>query len=200
MIMESYEFLLFLAVILFATKMCGLFSRKFNMPQVVGALIAGIILGPSVLNWIDFTGTTGSYLEITAEIGVILLMFSAGLGTDLTELKKNGIASFVIALVGVVVPLLGGFVSYAFYFHTNFNDFTEVLKAVFVGVVLTATSVSITVETLREMGKLKGRVICQHKCKSIQLPGQPDFPISRPLNLLVLSNPRCIHSLAFRLI
>ena len=158
MIMESYEFLLFLAVILFATKMCGLFSRKFNMPQVVGALIAGIILGPSVLNWIDFTGTTGSYLEITAEIGVILLMFSAGLGTDLTELKKNGIASFVIALVGVVVPLLGGFVSYAFYFHTNFNDFTEVLKAVFVGVVLTATSVSITVETLREMGKLKGRV------------------------------------------
>ncbi|MEE1249319.1 MAG: cation:proton antiporter [Lachnospiraceae bacterium] len=156
--MESYEFLLFLAVILFATKVCGLFSRKFNMPQVVGALIAGIILGPSVLNWIDFTGTSGSYLEITAEIGVILLMFSAGLGTDLTELRKNGIASFVIALIGVIVPLLGGFVSYAFYFHTNFNDFAEVLKAVFVGVVLTATSVSITVETLREMGKLKGRV------------------------------------------
>ena len=85
-------------------------------------------------------------------------MFSAGLETDLTELKENGVASFVIALVGVIVPLLGGFASYALYFHTNMNDFTEVLKAVFVGVVLTATSVSITVETLREMGKLKGHV------------------------------------------
>lgn len=80
--MESYEFLLFLAIILFATKICGLFSRKFHMPQVVGALLAGVILGPSVLNLISFDGATGSYLEITAEIGVILLMFSAGLETD----------------------------------------------------------------------------------------------------------------------
>lgn len=156
--MESYEFLLFLAIILFATKICGLFSRKFHMPQVVGALLAGVILGPSVLNLISFDGATGSYLEITAEIGVILLMFSAGLETDLTELKENGVASFITAGIGVLVPLLGGFLSYAIYFHTDFGDFMEVLKAVFVGVVLTATSVSITVETLRELGKLKGRV------------------------------------------
>ena len=156
--MESYEFLLFLAIILFSTKVCGLFSRKFNMPQVVGGLLAGIILGPSLLNLISFEGTTGSYLEITAEIGVILLMFSAGLDTDLSELKENGVASFVTAAIGVIVPLLGGFLSYALYFHTDFGDFKEVLKAVFVGVVLTATSVSITVETLRELGKLKGRV------------------------------------------
>lgn len=156
--MESYEFLLFLAIILFATKVCGLFSRKFNMPQVVGALLAGIVLGPSVLNLISFEGTTGSYLEITAEIGVILLMFSAGLDTDLTELKENGVASFITAAIGVLVPLLGGFLSYALYFHTDYGNFQEVLKAVFVGVVLTATSVSITVETLRELGKLKGRV------------------------------------------
>ena len=156
--MESYEFLLFLAIILFATKVCGLFSRKFHMPQVVGALLAGIILGPSVLNLINFDGATGSYLEITAEIGVILLMFSAGLETDLTELKENGVASFITAGIGVLVPLFGGFLAYALYFHTDFGDFKEVLKAVFVGVVLTATSVSITVETLRELGKLKGRV------------------------------------------
>lgn len=156
--MESYEFLLFLAIILFATKVCGIFSRKFNMPQVVGALLAGVILGPSVLNLINFTGEAGNYLEITAEIGVILLMFSAGLETDLTELKENGVASFITAAVGVVVPLIGGFLSYALYFHTDFSDSLEVLKAVFVGVVLTATSVSITVETLRELGKLKGRV------------------------------------------
>lgn len=156
--MESYSFLLFLAIIMISTKILGLFTRKIHMPAVVGALVAGVILGPSCLNLITLTGDTGVFLEQMAEIGVILLMFNAGLETDLSELKKNGVASFVTALIGVVVPLLGGFVGYAFFFHTDFSDYDEVLKAVFVGVVLTATSVSITVETLREMGKLKGKV------------------------------------------
>lgn len=156
--MESYSFLLFLAIIMISTKILGLFSRKIHMPAVVGALVAGVILGPSCLNMITLEGETGVFLEQMAEIGVILLMFNAGLETDLSELRKNGVASFVTALVGVVVPLLGGFLGYAFYFHTDFSDYDEVLKAVFVGVVLTATSVSITVETLREMGKLKGKV------------------------------------------
>ena len=156
--MESYEFLLFLAIILVATKVLGLFSRKVNMPAVVGALIAGIVLGPSCLNLIQLTGANGSYLEITAEIGVIFLMFSAGLETDLTELKKTGMASLVIAVCGVIIPIIGGFLSYALYFHVDYSNFQECLKAVFVGVVLTATSVSITVETLRELGRLKGRV------------------------------------------
>lgn len=156
--MESYSFLLFLAIIMISTKILGLFSRKIHMPAVVGALVAGVILGPSCLNMITLEGETGVFLEQMAEIGVILLMFNAGLETDLSELKKNGVASFVTALVGVVVPLLGGFLGYAVYFHTDFSDYDEVLKAVFVGVVLTATSVSITVETLREMGKLKGKV------------------------------------------
>ena len=156
--MESYEFLLFLAIIMISTKVFGLFSRKIHMPAVVGALAAGVILGPSGLNMITLDGNTGIFLEEMAEIGVILLMFNAGLETDLSELKKNGVASLVTAVIGVVVPLLGGFLGYAFYFKTDFNDYAEVLKAVFVGVVLTATSVSITVETLREMGKLKGKV------------------------------------------
>ena len=156
--MESYEFLLFLAIIMISTKVFGLFSRKIHMPAVVGALAAGVILGPSGLNMITLDGSTGVFLEEMAEIGVILLMFNAGLETDLSELKKNGVASLVTAVIGVVVPLLGGFLGYAFYFKTDFNDYAEVLKAVFVGVVLTATSVSITVETLREMGKLKGKV------------------------------------------
>lgn len=141
-----------------STKILGLFTRKIHMPAVVGALVAGVILGPSCLNLITLTGDTGVFLEQMAEIGVILLMFNAGLETDLSELKKNGVASFVTALIGVIVPLLGGFLGYAFFFHTDFSDYDEVLKAVFVGVVLTATSVSITVETLREMGKLKGKV------------------------------------------
>lgn len=156
--MESYSFLLFLAIIMISTKILGLFTRKIHMPAVVGALVAGVILGPSCLNLITLTGDTGVFLEQMAEIGVILLMFNAGLETNLTELKKNGVASFVTALIGVIVPLIGGFLGYAFFFHTDFSDYNEVLKAVFVGVVLTATSVSITVETLREMGKLKGKV------------------------------------------
>ena len=156
--MESYSFLLFLAIIMISTKILGLFTRKIHMPAVVGALVAGVILGPSCLNLITLTGDTGVFLEQMAEIGVILLMFNAGLETDLSELKKNGVASFVTALIGVIVPLIGGFLGYAFFFHTDFSDYDEVLKAVFVGVVMTATSVSITVETLREMGKLKGKV------------------------------------------
>lgn len=156
--MESYSFLLFLAIIMISTKILGLFTRKIHMPAVVGALVAGVILGPSCLNLITLTGDTGVFLEQMAELGVILLMFNAGLETDLSELKKNGVASFVTALIGVIVPLIGGFMGYAFFFHTDFSDYDEVLKAVFVGVVLTATSVSITVETLREMGKLKGKV------------------------------------------
>ena len=156
--MESYSFLLFLAIIMISTKILGLFTRKIHMPAVVGSLVAGVILGPSCLNLITLTGDTGVFLEQMAELGVILLMFNAGLETDLSELKKNGVASFVTALIGVIVPLIGGFLGYAFFFHTDFSDYDEVLKAVFVGVVLTATSVSITVETLREMGKLKGKV------------------------------------------
>ena len=155
--MESFDFLLFLAIILISTKVCGLFTRKINMPQVVGALVAGVILGPSVLNLIQME-SDGNFLEYMAEIGVILLMFCAGLETDLTELKENGVASFVVAVCGVLLPLLGGFVSYALYFHVDVSDFRECMKAVFVGVVLTATSVSITVETLRELGHLKGKV------------------------------------------
>lgn len=156
--MESYEFLLFLAIILISTKALGLFSRYIHMPTVVGALLAGVILGPSFLNVIGIEGSTGVFLEQMAEIGVVLLMFNAGLGTEIEEMKKNLVASLVTAIVGVIVPLIGGFLGYAFWFHTDFANYTEVLQSVFVGVVLTATSVSITVETLREMGKLKGKV------------------------------------------
>lgn len=156
--MESYTFLLFLAIILVSTKVLGIFSRKVNMPAVVGALLAGVLLGPSCFNLITLDGSTGNFINMTAELGVILLMFNAGLGTDIEELKKTGVASLVTACVGVAVPLLGGFVSYAWFFHVDLSDYNELLKAIFVGTVLTATSVSITVETLQELGKLKGKV------------------------------------------
>ena len=149
----SYTFLLVLAVILLSTKILGLASGKVNMPQVVGALLAGLILGPSILNIVSVDNT----IAVISELGVIMLMFSAGLETDLAELKKTGLASFVIALAGVLLPLVCGTGLYLFWFRGE-GDPQAVLKAIFVGVILTATSVSITVETLKEMGKLKGRV------------------------------------------
>lgn len=151
--MESYEFLLVIAIILLSTKTFGLLSSHVHMPQVVGALMAGIILGPSCLGIVQET----DFLLKTSELGVIILMFIAGLDTDIDELKNTGLTSFVVAISGVIFPLIGGFGAYMVFFAQSADPVT-VLKGVFVGVVLTATSVSITVETLREMGKLKGKV------------------------------------------
>ncbi|SCJ98766.1 Inner membrane protein ybaL [uncultured Eubacterium sp.] len=152
--MTSYYYLLMIAVIILSTRLLGGLSEKVNMPQVVGALIAGVILGPSVLGWVEET----DFLAKTAEIGVILLMFIAGLDTDINEIKKNSVSLVVIASMGVILPLIGGGACYYFYFHVDPADFNEMLRAVFMGVILTATSVSITVEALREMGKLNGKV------------------------------------------
>ncbi len=154
----NYQFLLWIGLILIATKALGILFKKINLPEVVGALIAGIILGPSCLGLVTFTGEAGSFLEYAAELGVIFLMFAAGLDTDLRELKENAVASFVTAIIGVVVPLIGGTICYALYFKEDLGDYNSLLKSIFVGVVLTATSVSITVQTLRELGKLSGKV------------------------------------------
>lgn len=150
--MESYTYLLLLALILLSTKVFGLATEKIHMPQVVGALLAGIILGPSGFGVLQST----DFLVKTAEIGVIMLMFTAGIDTDLEEVKRTGVQALVIAIAGVTVPLLlcGGL--YFVFFMDEFT-FYNVLKAAFVGSVFSATSVSITVETLNEMGKLKTR-------------------------------------------
>ena len=151
----SYHFLLDLALILLSTKVLGLITKKFKMPQVVGALLAGLILGPAVLNILKET----DFIVQVSELGVIVLMFTAGLETDIRELKKTGLASFVIALIGVIVPLIGGFAVAYFFNDGSATDTTTstFLQNVFIGIILTATSVSITVETLKEMGKLNTR-------------------------------------------
>ncbi|MDR2888860.1 MAG: cation:proton antiporter [Lachnospiraceae bacterium] len=152
-----YKFLLDLSLILISTKLLGLLTRKFHLPQVVGALLAGLFLGPAFLNIITET----SFIQHSAEIGVIVLMFCAGMGTDVKELKECGKASFVIALLGVAVPLAGGFGVAYFFNRAGMIDSdassTILLQNIFIGVILTATSVSITVETLKELGKLKTR-------------------------------------------
>lgn len=153
--MESYKFLLDLAIILLCTKLLGLATKKVQMPQVVGALLAGLLLGPAMLGIISDT----DFLQTVAELGVIVLMFCAGLETDIKELKRSGKASFVIALCGVIVPIIGGFAVAWFFNRPGVIDSDAssslILQNVFVGVILTATSVSITVETLKELGKLK---------------------------------------------
>ncbi len=152
--MDNYGFLFSIALILLSTKVLGVASQKVNMPQVVGALVAGLLLGPSIFGLVSET----DFISKTSEIGVILLMFVAGLDTDVNEIKKNSVSYMVIATAGVIIPLIGGGLTYFFYFNVNPGDFDEMLKAIFIGVILTATSVSITVEALREMGKLKGKV------------------------------------------
>ena len=156
--MEGYQFLFNVAIILLSTKVLGLITKKFQMPQVVGALLAGLLLGPAVLGLIEET----QFIDQLAELGVIVLMFCAGMETDVKELKRSGKASFVIALIGVIVPLAGGFAVAYFFNQPGVIDSSDVdgsiiLQNVFIGVILTATSVSITVETLKEIGKLKTR-------------------------------------------
>lgn len=151
---NNYAFLLQIAIILLATKFLGILTKRISLPQVVGALAAGILLGPMILNVVQ----RNDLIVSLAELGVIVLMFGAGLETDIQELKKAGLASFVIALLGVLVPLVGGFFL-ADIFNTDQNPEMASLfwQNIFIGVVLTATSVSITVETLKELGALNSR-------------------------------------------
>lgn len=152
--MESYSMLRDLAIILIAAKFFAILARKCKAPQVVGEIIAGLLIGPSVLGLVQ----QSDFIIQMAEIGVIILMFSAGLGTDLKELIKTGPIACLIALCGVFIPLFCGTILYmAFYGFAPWGD-EEFYKAVFIGTILTATSVSITVETLKELGKLKGKV------------------------------------------
>ena len=101
--MESYKYLLDIALILISTKILGLLTRRIQLPQVVGALIAGLLLGPACFGVLQET----DFIKNIAEIGVIVLMFAAGLETDVQELKKTGLASCIMALLGVIGPLGG---------------------------------------------------------------------------------------------
>lgn len=153
------QYVLNLGLILLFTKALGMVSRKFKLPQVVGAILAGLFLGPAMLNIITET----EFIDNMSKLGVILLMFSAGIGTDLQAFKKTGKTSFVVALFGVLVPLAGGFLitwlaSSIGLIQISESNGSEFLQYAFIGTILTATSVSITVEALKEMGKLNSDV------------------------------------------
>lgn len=152
--MDSLELFRELAIIIIFAKFFGLVARKLKAPQVVGEIIAGLVIGPSLLNLVE----TSDLISDFAEIGVILLMFSAGLGTNLQELKKTGVKALLIACAGVFIPLIMGTILYmCFYGFAAFGT-EESYRAIFIGTILTATSVSITVQALKELGKLNGEV------------------------------------------
>ena len=159
----------YLAIILFATKFMGLLTRKIGLPQVAGMVIAGLLIGPAIFSQIDaipFNGivdptqTEMDVLQTFSQIGVILILFSSGLETDTKELAKSGVAATLIALSGVLVPIGLGTVLTALFMGgiRSLEDHANLMNALFIGCILSATSVGITVETLRELGKLKTKV------------------------------------------
>lgn len=152
--METFAIFKSLCIIIIAAKIFGILARKLKAPQVVGEIIAGLVIGPSMLHLVDQT----DFLTQLAEIGVVLLMFSAGLQTDLHDLIKTGAKAFAIACAGVFVPLIGGTLLYFIIYGFSPLGSPEFYKAVFIGVIMTATSVSITVQTLKELGKLTTEV------------------------------------------
>ena len=143
-----------LAILIFLAKALGIIARRIGAPLVVGEIIAGLIVGPSVLNVVKVNDA----IEVFAEIGVIMLMFSAGLTTDIKQLKRSGAKSFLVASIGVLVPLIGGFLLYGLFYGFASPPSKEFYTALFMGTILTATSVSITVAALSEMGKLNSEV------------------------------------------
>ena len=173
---SALGFVAVLAIILFSTKFLGLVFRHFGLPQVLGFIIAGILIGPAIfgefahVSLIGFKGENYNALfvlpkeenglGIFSKIGVLLLMFSTGLETNLKELKNTGLTALLVAFAGVIVPLLFGFlISLAFGdIGLGFAARENIFRSLFIGVILTATSVAITVSVLKELGKINTRL------------------------------------------
>lgn len=157
--MSPFEILLPLALILTLAKLLGLGSQRLGLPAVIGMLIAGLLIGlldyiPSdTVHYLFFSDEIRSWLSVLAKIGVVLIMFSTGLSTDLKQLKEAGLPSVVITSFGVIFPMaLGTLVAWAF------GEGEGLLGHLFYGAILTATSVSVTVAALKELGKLNTKV------------------------------------------
>lgn len=144
--MDLLQLLLQLIIILMAAKLAGAVSKKFGQPAVFGELLIGVILGPSLFSVLH----QGETIKQLSEIGVIMLMFIAGMETDLREMKRTGKPALLGAIGGVVLPLVGGY-----YFARYFGY--DAMTSLFIGTILTATSVSISAQTLMELGQLRSK-------------------------------------------
>lgn len=140
------DFILYLFLILLLTKVFGHIATLLGQPSVLGKLLVGVIVGPAVLGWIE----SNDFVHYLAEIGVVLLMFIAGLETDLEQLKRIWRSAFSVAIGGIMLPFLGGYaVAQGFGLDSSY--------ALFMGVVFSATSVSITVQVLKDLNRLNSR-------------------------------------------
>jgi Kef-type K+ transport system membrane component KefB len=141
--METHSILLLIAVMLIAARLFAEVARRFNIPPIIGELFAGILIGPSMLGWIE----PNAILRLLAEIGIILLLFEVGLETDLGRLVKAGPRATALALAGFVLPFLFGFGLSYYLFELS------LLVSLFIGGTLTATSIGITVRILSDLGR-----------------------------------------------
>ncbi len=154
---ELLNFLAGVVIVIVAAKVGGYLSIRIGQPSVLGELLVGILLGPTVLNmlgaWPLFAGDghLSASLTLFAEIGVILLMFLAGLELDLGDLLRSGRVAGLAGTLGVVVPFVGGYATARLFGLDS-------VEAVFIGLALSATSVSISAQTLMELGVLRSKV------------------------------------------
>ena len=157
----SLQILLCVAVVIVAAKLAGNLTSRIGLPLVLGELLAGVVLGPTVLNiwgipWLTQatgpnTASVATIFKILADLGVVVLMFIAGVETDLTMMRRTVAPAFWAATGGVILPMAGG------YFLSRSYGFT-VAEAIFIGTILTATSVTITAQALINLGQLKSKV------------------------------------------
>jgi Kef-type K+ transport system membrane component KefB len=146
---------LVLAAMLVAAKLLGELAERFGQPAVLGELMAGVLLGGSVLGVVPATGTGAEVVHVLAELGVVLLLFEIGLETDLKEMFRVGTASLSVAAVGVALPFALGFAYWAYLPHAASGGTPDLtMSAIFVGATLTATSVGITARVLSDLGQM----------------------------------------------
>jgi Kef-type K+ transport system membrane component KefB len=149
------DLFLMLAAMLIAAKLFGELAERLGQPAVLGELVAGVLLGGSLLGIIPADGPAAQVVHVLAELGVVLLLFEIGLETDLREMFRVGAASLSVATVGVVLPFLFGFLYWAYVPHGASGGATDLTTAaVFVGATLTATSVGITARVLSDLGRM----------------------------------------------
>jgi len=145
--MDTSHFFLQLALILVSARLAAEIATRRGAPGVIGELVAGIVLGPSVLGWVEVT----EVIRLLAEIGILLLLFEVGLETDLSRLARSGGSAIVVAAGGFVLPFLLSFFLCRHVFEL------DMLVSLFVGGALTATSIGITVRILRDVGRQDSR-------------------------------------------
>lgn len=148
------QLLLLLTLVIAAAKLAGALASRFGQPAVFGEILAGLLLGPTLVNVLSWPLFSSDFLPLVrdlAELGVLLLMFVAGIETDLDEMRRVGTVAFWTAFGGVVLPMIGGVITAAAFGLPLFWE------GLFIGTILTATSVSISAQTLMELGALRSR-------------------------------------------